>query len=201
MKNGLLIWNVLLTVIAGYLLIAHFSQKKAIETVSKTNVRDTLSTSGAFRMAYFEMDSVENNFQIVKDIKAEMNKRQEQINNDIGRQGQALQQKYNNYQAQLQAGRLTQQQADEELLEIRRMDEQIKENKQSKDEEYNNYVMRNMKDIKTKIEDFLKEYNKDRRYAYIISYEQGLFYYRDSIYNITSDVIRGLNEMYKNKKQ
>jgi outer membrane protein len=201
MKNGLLIWNVLLTIVAGYLLFAHFSKKKTTETVATTNVKDSLSTAGSFRMAYFEMDSVENNFQVVKDIKAEMNKRQEQINNEIGKQGQALQQKYNNYQAQLQGGRLTQAQADEELLEIRRLDEQIKENKQSKDEEYNNYVMRNMKDIKTKIEDFLKEYNKDRRYAYIISYEQGLFYYRDSIYNITSDVIKGLNDMYKNKKQ
>ena len=50
------------------------------------------------------------------------------------------------------------------------------------------------------IEDFLKEYNKDKRYTYIVSYEQGLFYYKDSSYNVTADVIKGLNERYKVKK-
>ena len=61
-------------------------------------------------------------------------------------------------------------------------------------------MMRRMKDVKTKIENFLKEYNKTKNYSYIVSYEQGLFYYKDTAYNITSDVIRGLNEMYKSKK-
>ncbi|MEI9908824.1 MAG: OmpH family outer membrane protein [Bacteroidota bacterium] len=54
--------------------------------------------------------------------------------------------------------------------------------------------------LKTKIEEFLKEYNKTKNYSYIIVYEQGLFYYKDTAYNITADVIKGLNEMYKSKK-
>ena len=55
--------------------------------------------------------------------------------------------------------------------------------------------------MKKKIEDFLTEYNKDKNYSYIVSYEQGLFYYKDTAYNITDDVIKGLNEQYKNKKE
>ena len=76
----------------------------------------------------------------------------------------------------------------------------MKNKKQSLDQEYNEFVTRKMKDVKTSIEDFLREYNKTRNFSYIIAYEQGLFYYKDSAFNITDDVIKGLNEFYKNKK-
>jgi outer membrane protein len=58
-----------------------------------------------------------------------------------------------------------------------------------------------MKDIKSKIEEFVKEYNETRNYSYIVAEEPGFFYYKDSIYNITSDVIKGLNGKYKPSKK
>ena len=58
-----------------------------------------------------------------------------------------------------------------------------------------------MTDVRNKIEDFLKQYNKDKGYAFILSYEPGfMLYYKDSAYDITSDVINGLNAEYKAKK-
>ena len=80
------------------------------------------------------------------------------------------------------------------------MDDEIKNRKQALDSEYSDFVMRRQNEIKTKIEAFLKEYNKTKDYSYIVSYEQGLFYYRDTAYNITADVIKGLNASYKTKK-
>lgn len=199
MKNSLLIWNVVLTAIAGYLLFVHFTSKQGSASGSKHAAKDS-AIHNSFRMAYFEMDSVENNFQIVKDVKAEMNKKEDEINNELNRLGKDIQQRYNHYQSQAQAGSMSQSQTDAATQELKTMDEQLKNRKQALDNDYNDFVTRKMKDIKTKIEDFLKEYNKDKNYAYIVSYEQGLFYYRDTVYNITSDVIKGLNEMYKNKK-
>jgi outer membrane protein len=78
--------------------------------------------------------------------------------------------------------------------------EQIKNRKQVLDQDYNDFVMRRQNDIKSKIESFLKEFNKDKKYSYIVSYEQGLFYFKDSTYDITADVLRGLNETYRNKR-
>ena len=49
------------------------------------------------------------------------------------------------------------------------------------------------------MEDFLQEYNKDKGFAYIISYEPGIMHYKDSIYDITRDVLTGLNQKYKAK--
>jgi outer membrane protein len=57
-----------------------------------------------------------------------------------------------------------------------------------------------MQDVKTKIENFLKEYNKTKGYSYILAYEPGIIYYRDSTLNITDDLVKGLNEQYSKKK-
>ena len=83
--------------------------------------------------------------------------------------------------------------------ELKKMDDDIKIRKSQLDQEYSDLMVRRQTEIKNKIEDFLKDYNKTRKYSYIISYEQGLFYFRDSAYNITVDVVKGLNQFYKKK--
>ena len=55
-------------------------------------------------------------------------------------------------------------------------------------------------DIRKKIEEYLKEYNKTKGYNYIISYEANSFIYiRDTANNITDDLVGGLNAAYKKK--
>lgn len=197
MKNGLLIWNVVLTIVAGYLLIVHFGGKSGAVRNSETSKTDTAMVNKEFRIAFFEMDSIEANFTEVKTVKAELNKKEEEINVELDKLGKQLQSKYNFYQNQAQSGALNEAQQQAAMQELKNLDDEMKNRKAARDQEYSDMVMRKMKDVKTKIEDYLKEYNKTKGYSYIVSYEQGLFYYRDSIYNITNDVIKGLNEKYK----
>ena len=200
MKNGLLIWNVLLTLVAGYLLITHFGTKKPPSSAIKMSSADTSGMNKSFRIAYFEMDSIAANFSMVKDLKAEMSKREDAITSELDRMGKNLQQKYGYYQNQAQSGALNETQSQTAAQEIKTLDEQIKNKKQELDQDYGDFVSRRQTEIKSMIENFLKEYNKTKDYSYIVSYEQGLFYYKDSVYNITADVIKGLNEQYKSRK-
>ncbi|MCX8019620.1 MAG: OmpH family outer membrane protein [Chitinophagaceae bacterium] len=158
---------------------------------------DTLKEKGTFRMAYFEMDSVVNQFELVKKIKSELAKKEEEINREIDDLARRLQQKYVFYQNQLKEGKLTEAQFNEASKELKKMEEEIKNRKQQLDQEYFELKARKENDVKAKIEAFLKDYNKTKNYSYIISYEQGLFYFKDTAYNITADVVKGLNELYK----
>ena len=54
--------------------------------------------------------------------------------------------------------------------------------------------------LKKKIDDYLAIYNKDKGFAYIFSNDPGLMYYKDNAYDITADVIKGLNEAQSAKK-
>ncbi len=53
--------------------------------------------------------------------------------------------------------------------------------------------------IKT-IEDFLKDFNKNKEYSYILAYQPGTIYYKDESFDITSAVLQGLNNSYRKKK-
>ena len=201
MKNGLIIWNILLSLVAGYLLFVQFGSRKSNTSISaKSSVNDTTSNK-QFRIAYFEMDSVAANFDMVKEVKTELNKKEEEITNEIDKLGKNIQDKYKYYQNQAQAGKLSQAESEAASMEMKKMDDDMKLRKQQLDQEYNDFMVRRQNDIKTKIEAFLKEYNKSKDYSYIISYEQGLFYFKDTAYNITADVIKGMNEIHKPGKK
>jgi outer membrane protein len=199
MKNGILVWNVILSLVAGYLLITHFTSKKNNTKGVGITHTDSSSKEEQLGMAYFEMDSVAANVEIAKEFKVETVKKEEEINNEMDRMGKNLQQRYNYFQNKAQAGTLTQTESDAASQELKALDEQMKNRRAQLDQEYNEFLVRRQNDIKSKIKEFIKEYNKTKNYTYIVSDDPGLFYYQDTVYNITADVVKGLNEMYKTK--
>lgn len=201
MKNGLIIWNVLLTLVAGYLLISHFGSGKKPASINSNGNSDTTFSGKQFRIAYFEMDSIEANFGMVKDVMAELSKKELAINEEMNKLTKNLQQRFNFYQNKAQAGSLSQADSEVASQEMKILDDQLKNRKQQLDQEYSDFMVRRQSDIKVKIEDFLKEYNQNKNYSYIVSYDQGVFYFRDTTYNITVDLVKGLNERYTSTKK
>ena len=199
MKKGLLALNVLLLIAVGVLFYLHFTEKKSVVSDKDSPVqKDYPLSPNSIRIAYFEIDSVSEQFAMVKDIRNELDKRKDSMNMELERLDKSYRDKVNEYQAK--ASTMSQTQSEAATQDLLRMQDQIKNRKQELDQKYNDLVTRRMNNVKEKIEEFLKEYNKDRRYTYIISYEPGLFYYKDTTYNITAEVVKGLNEMYRHKK-
>src|SRR5689334_14428673 len=99
MKNGLLILNVVLLAAVAVLFYLHFS------TAKKTDVRTATSGTGssansAFKIAYFDMDSIANTFSMVKDVKTELSKKEDALNNELTRMEREYRAKAAQYQAQ-----------------------------------------------------------------------------------------------------
>lgn len=195
MKNGLLALNALLIVAVGVLFYFHFSSKNK-STVLKSSSPGTPGNNSC-SIAYFEMDSLTNSFSMVKDVKSELTKEEEKMNNELNR----LQRMYNDRigQYQKQAQTMSQIESERANRDMLKLQEDIRGKKQEMDQKYQDLYMRKMQDVKNKIEEFLKDYNKSRGYSYILAYEPGIIYYRDTVYNITKDLIKGLNDQYKKK--
>src|SRR5688572_21606462 len=200
MKNGLLVWNVILTIAAGYLLFAHFNKKNGSPAAVKDWVKDSLSVSKPFRIAYFEMDSVQANTYMVKDVQAEIDKREKEYSGQLSQYEAAYRNKLQEYQQKERGGTMTQGDYEKAQMDLKQLEDRLKNKRQELDQQYQDFVMRSQLNLKKSIEDFVSEYNKTKQYSYIVSYEQGLFYYKDTIYNITADLVKGLNEQYKAKK-
>lgn len=193
----MLIWNVLLSLVAGFLLFKQFGKGGTGSQKGGTGGKDSTRLEGQFRMAYFEMDSVAANFDLVKQVKTELAKKENEINAEVEKMTRTFQQRYGELQNKAQGGNMNQSEIDAASAELKKMDDDIKVRKNQLDQEYNDMMVRRQNDIKKVIEDYLRDYNKTRNYSYIISYEQGLFYFRDTAYNITADVVKGLNQFYK----
>lgn len=197
MKNGLLVLNVVLLIAVAVLFYLHFSS--GTPTVKKQATNHQTNSSGSdFKIAYFEMDSLENSFAMVKDVKTELGKKEDAITSELSRLEKNYQNKIAQYQAQ--GATMNQVQSENAQRDVMQMQQNMQNRKQALDKEYQDYYIRKMKDVKTKIEDFLKEYNNNKGYSYILASDPGLFYYRDTTYNITNELITGLNKQYVKKK-
>ena len=199
MKNILLVTNIILLILVGYLYYLHFGSNKAMAVKQVTTSAATGDFPKNSRVAYIDLDSLQNNYSYYKKVKQDFERRQTSANNEIV----ALQKKYQNRAMQLQQKAATMNQKEQEaaMEEINKMQQDMQARKQSIDNELYNYNSKMKEDILNRIQNFLKEYNKDGRYSYIFSYEPGFMFYKDSTLNITPDVIVGLNKMDSTNKK
>ena len=199
MNKVLLILNIVLLLAVGILFILFFTEKKSTgETIIK---RPGLDTAGAWQhtpVAYFEMDSIEANFVGFKQMQDEVLKREQVKNDSIS----ILKAYFQNYVLQMQPLFQKMNSAERDSLNsvVMGIDSEIKNKIADLNQRYETYYFGRRTEIVTKIKNYCKEFNKDRRYSYIIANEP-LFYYADTAYNITSELLRGLNEYYNKKKK
>ena len=200
MNRGLLILNVVLLLAVCVLFYLHFSgDKKTEKKITPQQASSSAAPKSDFRIAYFEMDSIENSFSMVKDVKNELGREEDRMNGEMAGLEKNYRQKIAQLQKQAESG-MSQVQSEMANREVLQLQDNIRGRKQELDQKYQDLYMRKMREVKTKIEEFLKTYNDQKGYTYIFAYEPGLFYYRDTAYNITNDVIKGLNEAYGKKK-
>ncbi|MDQ6755632.1 MAG: OmpH family outer membrane protein [Bacteroidota bacterium] len=197
MKHFSLILNVILLLLVGYLYFDKFSSsKKSITYIHSSN--DSSCNHGN-KVAYIDLDSLQSNYEYYKILKTEFERKQNASNNEIN----AMQKHYQSRAMQLQqkGPTMNPQEQQAAMQEINKMQQDLQAKKQSLDNDLYTYNSKMKQDIVMRIQNFLKDYNKDGRYDYIFSYEPGFMFYKDSTLNITKDVVTGLNELYvRNKK-
>jgi len=199
MNKGLLALNIVLLLAVGILFFLFFTRKN--NTTSVIPIRTGPDTAAQWQhtpVAYFDMDSIEANFILWKRVQAEVVKREAGINDTINQMKMGFQSYYQKLQSQ--SANLSPRQKDSLGNELAQMDAEIKNRSAELNQNYQTYFMSKQQEIVTLIKNYCKEFNKDRRFSYIIAREPGLFYYTDTAYNVTSELLKGLNSFYSKKK-
>ena len=158
MKNILLIINIILLCLVGYLYYLHF-QSKSDKVVTVAKSFDKIDFDGKCKVAYIDLDSLQNNYSYYKKIKADFERKQSSANDEIV----AMQKKYQNRAMQLQqkASSMNQTEQETAMQEINKMQQDLQVRKQGIDNELYNYNSKMKEDILNRIQSFLKVYNKD----------------------------------------
>ena len=195
-RNLLLGFNVVLLILVGVLFYLHFSgspkKTDAVSPTGTTNVK-----AGAFTIAYFEMDSVENNYEYLKDVRNELKTKESQLTTQLNAMKKSYFDKVNKFQQEGQTMSQERQGAmQQDLMQEQKV---IQNREQAMGAELQDASFKKMQDVNKKIEEYLKEFNKDKGYSYILAHQPGTIYYKDTQFDITGPVLQGLNEAYKKK--
>jgi outer membrane protein len=195
MKNINTVINVVLGIAVAVLFYFQFSgSKSAVATGSKT------VSAGDFKIAYFEIDSVESQFNYYKEVSNSIQAKAQQNNNELNQLKEVFAAKYQELQKNGQ--RMTESEVNARQQELQQMDKTFKSKEQMMNNEMQDESMKKLQDVKKKITDYLADYNKSKGYAFILGNNSDMLsmYYKDTAYDITADLVKGLNELYKAKK-
>ena len=180
--------NIILVIAVTVLFYLHFSSAKPITTT--TGLMNS-ATTHCFKIAYFESDSLETGFDYYKQISKELAASEQQKRSELLGQRNTYIEKVKEYQAKGQS--MTQMEAAKANQDVEQRQKAIQANEQQKSQEIQDERFKKLQDIKRKIEDYLKESNKNKIYSFILSSSSELMYYKDSAYDITKELIKGLN--------
>lgn len=201
MKQFSLVLNIVLLIAVAFLYYLYFAGNKnvAIKTASagaNPVVRDTTSNKGIV-IAYVELDSLNNNVNFIRQRKKELEGEQRTIANEYENSYRELTAARDNFLKKGNA--ITQQEAEafQEKLGLRQ--QEIEQVKQQKGQKLAEKGARIMEDMQSKLKDFMNEYNKEKMYTLIFTTGTGMdyFLYKDSTLNITSEIVKGLNNKMK----
>jgi outer membrane protein len=96
---------------------------------------------------------------------------------------------------------MTQAEAEDANRKYQDMQQEFASHKQEQEQRLYKFEEEKRNEIRKRIEDFIREYNKQKNFSYIIAYDANSFIYnKDTLYNITNDLVEGLNADYKKPK-
>lgn len=159
------------------------------------------SQNGGNTIAYVNIDSLEANYEYLKSEKLKFEQRQEGMKAELERSAMQMRNDYAAYQRKIQAGTISQ--AEAQATEKRLM--QMQESLKTRDEALQVQLMKEQEEFNQKLQEqldkVLADYNKDKKYDYILSYSKGgSIMYANKSLDITKDVIKAMNEDAKNLK-
>lgn len=157
----------------------------------------TENENAELKIAYVEVDSIMSQYEFCKEYSLILQKKGNNIQNTINQKGNNLQAAAANFQQKIQQNAYTREQAEaisnnlqKQQADLQALQTRLSNEFQAETEKFNNA-------LRDSIQHFLAIYNKDKKYALILSKAGDNILYADKGYDITNEVIAGLNKSYK----
>lgn len=155
------------------------------------------SASVDMKIAYIEVDSIMTQYKFCKEYTLILEKKSQNIQNTINSKGRSLQNAVTKFQQDIQNNKYTQQQAEAVQAGLQKQDADLRELQQRLGTEFQAETDKFNKALRDSIQHYLAVYNKDKKYSLILSKAGDNILYADKAYDITNEVISGLNKAYK----
>ena len=176
-------------------------QPQANDTKETPKTAATTATAGSQQIAYVEIDSIMGQYKYWKEVTKILEAKEKNIQKTLAGKQQALQQAAANFQQNVQANKFTQAQAQQIQAGIQKQAADAEALQQRLGAEYQKEVAKYNKALSDSVHNYLKTYNKDKKYVMILAKSGDNILYADDACNITSDVLQGMNKAYTGLKK
>ena len=171
------------------------NQQKQQETEKETA---EAATESAQKIGYVEIDTLMSQYNFCKDYTLLMNKKGENIRNTLASKERALHNQAADLQKKYESNAFTtrdqlesaQMALAKKQQDLQALNDQLMTEFANEQAKYNNQ-------LRDSLQAFLKEYNKTKKFDFIISKAGDNLLYANPKYDITNDVVKGLNKRYK----
>lgn len=188
-----------MSVMAIALLAMASCNKEAQKVDEKTQAHAT--QSGSVKIAYVEVDSIMSQYKFCKEYSLILQKKSQNIENTLAAKQNSLQAAAAKFQQDVQNNKYAQQQAEAVQANLQKQGADLQALQQRLGAEFQNETNTFNKALRDSIQHYLAAYNKDKKYGLILSKAGDNILYADKAYDITNEVIAGLNKAYKPAKK
>ncbi len=173
------------------------SCNNASSKMDEQPVSGDVSASG-MKIAYVEVDSLMTQYDFAKDYSVTLQKKSINARNTLTQKGNTLQAAVNNFQQKLNNNGFTsREQAASQQAAIERQQRDLQELQARLENELATETAKFNEALRDSLQNFLDAYNKDKQYDLILSKAGDNILMANKKFDITNDVINGLNKRYK----
>ena len=153
---------------------------------------------GGVKIAYVEVDSLMTQYEFCKEFTLTLQKKSNNARNTLTQKGQQLQSAAANFQQKLQNNGFTsREQAESQQAAIQRQQQSLQELQARLENELATETQKYNEALRDSLMNFLNAYNKDKNFDLILTKQGDNILYAAKRFDITNDVINGLNKRYK----
>lgn len=184
-----------LTITAATMVALSSCNQSAPKVDAKSDTPQKVPAS--LKIAYVEVDSIMSQYKFCKDYSLILQRKGQNIKSTLAAKQQQLQAAAANFQQKMQQNAYTRDQAEainanlqKQNADLQMLDQRLTNEFQNETEKYNNA-------LRDSIQHYLKIYNQDKHYSLILSKAGDNLLYADKAFDITNEVVAGLNKAYK----
>ena len=156
------------------------------------------NTVAGMKIAYVEVDSLMSQYIFCKEYTLILQKKSNNARNTLNQKGTQLQKAAANFQEKLQSNGFTsREEAERVQMALQRQQQDLQELQNRLGSELDAETAKFNEALRDSLQNFLKVYNKSKKYDLILSKAGDNILYAAKKYDITQDVINGLNKRYK----
>ncbi len=166
-------------------------------TSTSSNAEGTAATTG-MKIAYVDVDTLLTKYNFWNDLNEMMMRKEENARLSLNEKAKAFETEAKDFQRKLENNVYTRERAESEQARLQKKQMELQELQNRLASELQQEQQKNMLQLRDSISSFLKSYNQDKGYSLIISNTQlDNLLYADPMYNITEEIVEGLNKRYK----